>query len=137
MEEAESLHARELPRVTLSMKKLLFVCLLAGATVLLVLAQTRRVGPGRVTGGGSQAPVYAPYEMLSVYPQEAGNGEFDQVDPQQLQSLSAEGWQLVSVAPYAYRNEGHATSNLATSPPPPLVTQVYLAYFFQRSRLMR
>ncbi len=119
------------------MKKLLFVCLLAGATVLLVMSQTRRVGPGRVAGGSAQAPVYAPYELLSVYPQETGDGEFDQVDPAQLQSLSAEGWQLVSVAPYAYRNEGHATSTQATAPPPPLVTQVYLAYFFQRSRLMR
>jgi hypothetical protein len=121
------------------MKKVLFVCLLVGAAVLLLAQQPRRVGPGRIaTGGASQSPVYAPYELLSVYPQESGSGEFSQVDPAQLQSLSAEGWQLVSVAPYAYRNEGApGAANQATAPPPPLVTQVYLGYFFQRSRLIR
>ena len=70
------------------MKKLLFVCLLTGAAVFLLLAQTPRVAPGRVAGGSSQAPVYAPYEMLSVYPQESGNGEFVEVDPAHLRSLS-------------------------------------------------
>jgi len=120
------------------MKKALFICLLVGATAFLV-AQTRRTAPGRIsTGGSSQAPVYAPYELLSVYPQEATPGEYAQVDPVQLQSLSDQGWQLVSVAPYVYRNEGSATTtNLQPSPPPPLVTQVYLAYFFQRARLIR
>jgi hypothetical protein len=124
------------------MKKALFVCLLAGAVVLLFAQQPRRTtatAPGRiVTGGGSQAPVYAPFELLSVYPQESSTGEFEQVDPAQLQSLSDQGWQLVSVAPYVYRNEGHAATNPpdAASPPPPLVTQVYLAYFFQRARLI-
>ena len=117
------------------MKKVLVVCLLIGATVL-TMAQTRRVAPGRVsTGSSSRAAAYAPYELLSVYPQETGAGEFSQVDPNQLQSLAEEGWQLVSVAPYAYRNEGApGASGLV---PPPLITQVYLAYFFQRSRLIR
>ena len=121
------------------MKQLLFVCLLVGATALLVAQQPRRVGPGRVTtGSSSQAPIYAPYELLSVFPQETNAGEFAQVDPNQLQSLSEEGWQLVSVAPYAYRNEGvPGAANLPTSPPATLVTQVYLAYFFQRSKLIR
>ena len=111
---------------------------MAGAGVFL-LAQPRRVGPGRISStGSSQAPIYAPYELLSVYPQETPAGEYAQVDPGQLQSLSDQGWQLVSVAPYAYRNEGAPeAANQATSPPPPLVTQVYLAYFFQRARLIR
>ncbi len=115
------------------------MCLLAGAAALMLAQQPRRVGPGRITGGNSsQTPVYAPFELLSVYPQESANGEFAQVDTNQLQTLAGEGWQLVSVAPYAYRNEGApGAANQPTSPPPPLVTQVYLAYFFQRSRLIR
>lgn len=133
------MHARPVASVTLCMKKLLLVCLLAGVALLvaqLVSGQQRRVGPGRAVGGGAQASVFAPYEMMSVYPAELSNGEFEQVDPAQLQSLSADGWQLVAVAPYAYRNEGHAVTAQPTEPPPPLVTQVYLAYFFQRSRMM-
>jgi hypothetical protein len=124
--------------VTFFMKQLPYVCLLAAMILLavqLVPGQARRTGPGRAIGGSSQAPIFAPYEMMSVFPQETGNGEFEQVDPTQLQSLSTEGWELVSVAPYAYRNEGHGVA-AATIPPPPLVTQVYLAYFFRRSRMM-
>jgi hypothetical protein len=125
--------------VTFFMRKLIWLCLL-GAVILLAVqlvpGQPRRTGPGRAVGGTSQSPVFAPYEMMSVFPQETGNGEFAQVDPAQLQALSAEGWQLVSVTPYAYRNEGHSATADATVPPPPLVTQVYLAYFFQRSRMM-
>ncbi len=127
----------------LCMKKALFACLLVtGATALLLAQQPQRVpgtAPGRIaTGGSSQAPIYAPYELLSVFPQSTAAGEYQQVDPSQLQSLADQGWQLVSVSPYVYRNEGHEpSSNDAAAPPPPLVTQVYLAYFFQRARLMR
>jgi hypothetical protein len=122
------------------MKKALFVCLLACATALLLAQQPGRVpgtAPGRIaTGNGAIAPAYATYELLSVFPEESAPGEYAQVDPVQLQSLSDLGWQLVSVAPYVYRNEGHVTTNPAdpSLPPPPLVTQVYLAYFFQRAR---
>jgi hypothetical protein len=122
------------------MRKFPLLCLVTAMILMavqLVPGQpARRTSPGRAIGGGAQAAVFAPYEMMSVFPQETGNGQFAQVDPAQLQSLSAEGWQLVSVAPYAYRNEGHGAPVEATLPPPPLVTQVYLAYFFQRSRLM-
>ena len=85
------------------------------------------------------APAYATYELLSVFPQETAAGEYSQVDPGQLQGLADLGWQLVSVAPYVYRNEGHpgANANDPSLPPPPLVTQVYLAYFFQRVRSIR
>lgn len=135
----KSLHGSAPACVTSFMRKLTWLCLL-GAVVLLAVqmvpGQPRRTGPGRAVGGGSQSAVFAPYEMMSVFPQETSAGEFEQVDPTQLQALSADGWQLVSVAPYAYRNEGHNASTDATLPPPPLVTQVYLAYFFQRSRMM-
>src|SRR3569833_2367157 len=133
------MHAAPSRRVTFFMRKLTWLCLL-GAVILLAVqrvpGQPRRTAPGRAVGGSAQAPVFAPYEMMSVFPQESGNGEFEQVDPGQLQALSADGWQLASVAPYAYRNEGHTASTDATVPPPPRVTQVYLAYFFQRSRMM-
>ena len=135
------MHVSPPSRVMLCMKKALFASLLiAVATVLLLAQQSRPVGtaPGRIsTAGSAQSPMFAPYELLSVYPQSTAAGEYQQVDPSQLQSLSDQGWQLVSVAPYVYRNEGHEGSpNDAASPPPPLVTQVYLAYFFQRARLM-
>jgi hypothetical protein len=119
------------------MKKALFVCLLAGTAALLLAQQQRRptpTAPGRIaTGNASQALVYAPHELLSVFPQETAPGEYSQVDPTQLQQLSDQGWQLVSVSPYVYRNEEHDNG----TPSAPLVTQVYLAYFFQRTRLIR
>jgi hypothetical protein len=135
------MHVSLPPRVMPCMKKALFASLLvAGATVLLLAQQPRPVGtaPGRIsTAGSSQSPMFAPFELLSVFPLSNAAGEYQQVDPSQLQSLSDQGWQLVSVAPYVYRNEGHEGSpNDAAAPPPPLVTQVYLAYFFQRARLM-
>jgi hypothetical protein len=128
-------------RVMLCMNKVLFASLLvAGATALLLAQQSRPAGtaPGRIaTGGSSQSPMYAPYELLSVFPEYTAAGEYQQVDPSQLQSLADQGWQLVNVSPYVYRNEGHdAGANDPAAPPPPLVTQVYLAYFFQRARLM-
>ena len=118
------------------MKKALFVCLFLGALALLFAQQQRRptgAAPGRVaTGGSPQAPVYAPYELLSVFPEETSPGEYHQVEPSQLQRLADQGWQLVSVTPDIYINEQHGGGTSA-----PLVTQVYQAYFFQRSRLMR
>jgi|SRR6185437_8820229 len=123
------------------MKKALFLCLLAALAALLFAQQPRSSAPGRiVTGGSSGAPLYAPYDLLSVFPQETSAGLYQQVDASQLQALADQGWQLVSVAPYVYRNEGSPTASSqaqASSPPPPLVTQVYLAYFFQRARLIR
>jgi len=120
------------------MNKALAACLLLGVTALLLAQQPRQTpgtAPGRIaTGGATQAPVYAPYELLSVFPQETSPGEYKQVDPGQLQSLSDLGWQLVSVAPYVYRNE-HPTGDADVTAP--LITQVYLAYFFQRPRLIR
>ena len=121
------------------MNKALFAIVLAGATALLLAQQPRTTAPGRISGGSnSQSAVYAPFEVLSEFPQETAPGEFSQVDPGQLQSLSDQGWQLVSVAPYVYRNEGtpKGTPVDPSLPPPPLVTQVYHAYFFQRARLI-
>jgi hypothetical protein len=122
------------------MKKTLIACLLLCATALLPAQQPRRTtgtAPGRIaTGGGAPTPGYSPWDLLSVFPQETSPGEYMQVDPAQLQALADQGWQLVSVAPYIYRNEEHPTGNPSDATAP-LVTQVYLAYFFQRPRLIR
>ena len=44
-----------------------------------------------------------------------------------------DGWELVSVVPYIYRNEGRMN---APANPKPMVTQTYPAYFFKRLRRM-
>ncbi len=118
------------------MKKVLLAILLLGAVALLFAQQQRRPvgsGPGRLAGGGSGALVYAPFDLLAVYPQETSPGEYQQVDPAQLQQLADQGWQLVSVSPYIYRNEEHQNG----TPSAPLVTQVYQSYYFQRARMVR
>ncbi len=104
---------------------------------MLLLAQQPQRGyssgrPNQGAVNSAPAGMYAPFELLSVFPREIAPGEYRQVDPAQLQSLSDQGWQLVSVAPYVYRNEEHQATGVAK----PLVTQVYMAYFFQRARLI-
>jgi len=98
----------------------LSVTLLA-ATVAFVWAQQ----------GKAPAPVYAQYEVRSIFPRETSPAMFEQVSQQELQTLASQGWELVSVTPYVYRNEerGSASNNK------PAVTQTYPAYFFKRVRL--
>ena len=83
----------------------------------------------------SKAPatVYAQYEVRSVFPRETSPAMYEQVSQQELQSLASQGWELVSVTPYVYRNEerGTAPNNK------PGVTQTYPAYFFKRGRLLK
>lgn len=83
--------------------------------------------------GKAPAAVYAQYEVRSVFPRETSPAMFEQVSQQELQTLAAQGWELVSVTPYVYRNEerGSAPNNK------PAVTQTYPAYFFKRVRLLR
>jgi len=77
--------------------------------------------------------VYAQYEVRSVFPRETSPAMYEQVSQQELQSLAAQGWELVSVTPYIYRNEerGNASNNK------PAVTQTYPAYFFKRVKLLK
>ena len=77
------------------------------------------------------AAVYAQYEVRSVFPRETSPAMYEQVPAQEVQSLAAQGWELVSVVPYVYRNEerGNALNNK------PAVTQTYPAYFFKRTKL--
>jgi len=76
------------------------------------------------------ASVYAQYEVRSVFPRETSPAMYEQVSQQELQNLASQGWELVSVMPFVYRNEerGTATTNR------PEVTQTYPAYFFKRVR---
>lgn len=77
--------------------------------------------------------VYAQYEMRSVFPRETSPAMYEQVPQQELQTLASQGWELVSVTPFVYRNEerGTAANNK------PAVTQSYPAYFFKRVRLLK
>jgi len=78
----------------------------------------------------SPAPAYPQYELRSVFPRETSPALYEQVSQQEIQSLAAQGWELVSVVPFVYRNEerGIAVNNK------PAVTQTYPAYFFKRVR---
>jgi len=83
----------------------------------------------------SKAPaaIYAQYEVRSVFPRETSPATYEQVSQQELQTLASQGWELVSVTPYVYRNEerGSASNNK------PAVTHTYPAYFFKRVRLLK
>ncbi|HWE51101.1 MAG TPA: hypothetical protein VG273_15010 [Bryobacteraceae bacterium] len=73
---------------------------------------------------------YAPLEVHSVFPREVSPGQYQQVSQSELQGLAGEGWELVSVMPYVYRNEEHGAQLAARA----VVTQTYPAYFFKRAR---
>jgi hypothetical protein len=71
------------------------------------------------------------FEVRSVFPREVSPGKYEQVDQQSLQLLAEQGWELVSVMPYIYRNEERGPE---LQGPKPVVTQTYPAYFFKRER---
>lgn len=77
------------------------------------------------------APAHPQWEVHSVFPRETSPAMYEQVSQQELQTLASQGWELVSVVPYVYRNEerGPALNNK------PAVTQTYPAYFFKRLKL--
>ena len=81
--------------------------------------------------GKAPAAVYAQYEVHSVFPRETSPAMYEQVTQQEVQTLASQGWELVSVMPFVYRNEerGSASNNK------PAVTQTYPAYFFKRMKL--
>ncbi len=77
---------------------------------------------------------YAVYEVKSVFPHETSPAQYRQVQTSEIQSLTDQGWELVGVVPYIYKNEERGTPDLA---PRPMVTQTYPAYFFKRLRAAR
>lgn len=71
-------------------------------------------------------------EVHSVFPREVSPGIYQQVAERELQILASQGWELVSVTPYVYRNEEHGQK---LQGPRDVVTQTYPAYFFKRPRI--
>jgi hypothetical protein len=71
---------------------------------------------------------------LVLVPREASPARYEQVDQRELQTLAEQGWELVSVEPYVYRNEERGGEGVH---PKPTVTQTYPAYFFKRIRIAR
>jgi hypothetical protein len=67
-----------------------------------------------------------------MFPREIAPARYEQVEQRELQSLADQGWELVSVMPYIYRNEERGTPEMA---PRPMVTQTYPAYFFKRLKV--
>jgi hypothetical protein len=104
------------------MKRSLVLSIAVFAAVLLLVAQQQR----------GQYPNHVPFEMLSVFPREGPPGFFQHVDQRELQTLSGQGWELVSVMPFVYRNEERGSNN-----PKTVVTQTYPAYFFRREKTNR
>jgi hypothetical protein len=100
------------------MKRIMVLSLALGIVAALVWAQQTK----------ARARVYAQYEVRSVFPRETSPAMYEQVSQQEVQSLASQGWELVSVTPFVYRNEerGSAPTNK------PAVTQTYPAYFFKR-----
>jgi hypothetical protein len=76
----------------------------------------------------------AAYEVKSLMPRETAPAHYQQVEEGEIQTLAGEGWELVAVVPYIYKNEERGTPDLA---PRPMATQVYPAYFFKRLKTAR
>ncbi|MBI5083971.1 MAG: hypothetical protein HZB13_05165 [Acidobacteria bacterium] len=96
--------------------------LVAGAA--LVWGQRERLAPAR------EIPTW---EYRALAPQEMGKGRYQQVSWDMVQSLGAQGWELVGVTSWVIRNDEHLGSLDA---PPKVVTQNYVAYYFKRQRPM-
>jgi hypothetical protein len=75
-----------------------------------------------------------PYEVKSIFPRETSPAQYQQVDPREVQAAADQGWELVSVMPYIYKNEERGTPEMT---PRPMVTQTYPAYFFKRLKASR
>ncbi len=105
----------------MSMRRGFILIGISGALALLVWAQRER----------AVAPAY---EVRSLLPHETAPAQYQQVDVREMQTLAADGWELVAVVPYIYKNEERGTPDMA---PRPMVTQTYPAYYFKRIRPAR
>jgi len=104
------------------MRRTILVFTLGAVAIALLMAQRER------------PPAYAPYECKSVLPREVSPAQYQQVDQRELESIAEQGWELVSVVPYIYKNEERGSPSLA---PRPIVTMTYPAYFFKRLKVAR
>lgn len=105
------------------MKRILYFALCFTAISGFVIAQRPRVT--------ATDPIATRMEMMSVFPREITPGRYQQVDQVQLAQIADQGWELVSVMPYVYRNEERGPEFQG---PKPVVTQTYPAYFFKRTK---
>jgi hypothetical protein len=103
------------------MKRFLILTALALAAAILFAQQRYSPGPT--------------FEITTVTPHETSPGQYRQVEESTLQNLSGQGWELVGVTPYIYRNEERDNGQMHG--PKPVVTQVYPAYVFKRVRPSR
>ena len=116
-----------LSNVIRCMKRSVFgLVLLIGLAALVMAQRERGVDATQLAMPGTQM------EVKSVFPREYSPGLYRQVDQAELQLLGLQGWELVSVMPYIYRNEEHGPE---LNGPKPVVTQTYPAYFFKRVKL--
>lgn len=103
------------------------ILILATAAVLgtsaLVWAQLKDGPPGRRDTARAQ------WEFKAVFPQEISPARYRQVAVSELDFISRDGWELVSVTPYVYMNEERGPDGRKL-----VVTQTYPAYFFKRPR---
>jgi hypothetical protein len=105
---------------------ILGLAFLTALTALLMAQRGRGIDSATIPAGTTQM------EVRSVFPREYSPGLYTQVDQSELQNLAQQGWELVSVMPYIYRNEERGPE---LHGPKPVVTQTYPAYFFKRVRL--
>jgi len=102
---------------------LLVLCLSAAA----LFAQRDRLAP----------PANLPtWEYRVLAPQEIAVGVYKQVEWYEVESLGAQGWELVSAASWVLRNDEHKVDPKRgqMEVAPKIVTQSYLAYYFKRQR---
>jgi hypothetical protein len=108
------------------MKRIALAVVLSALAAVFLWAQRERAS------GSAVVPDFVRLEMRSVFPREVTPGVYAQVDQRELQTLALQGWELVSVMPYVYRNEERGPEFHG---PKPVVTQTYPAYFFKRTQI--
>jgi hypothetical protein len=111
------------------MKRIMIGLASLAALAAMVMAQRDRFPDNRAVDPAATA---TQLEVRSVFPREVTPGLYQQVDQRDLQLLAQQGWELVSVMPYIYRNEERGPE---LHGPKPVVTQTYPAYFFKRVRM--
>ena len=107
------------------MRRSILIAGLGAAAVALLWAQQR---------DRALVPDAPPYEVRSIFPHEISPAEYSQVEQRELQAAADQGWELVSVTPYIYKNEERGSP---AQSPRPIVTQTYPAYFFKRLKPAR
>jgi hypothetical protein len=75
-----------------------------------------------------RAPEYPPWETKVLTPVEVTPAHYVQVSQRDIDVAAADGWELVSVAPFVLLNEARGKERRDT------VTQSYAAYYFKRPR---